>query len=374
MRWKRNYSLWDIALYSGINVLFILKYGLRIAPVCTTIGACALYIVVIAGVIWSIDLLVKKLNNHIIFLLMSIVVVGLVMLQLHFDPYTLQVDRWSAIHNFLHNLLNGTYPYAAQTHLGGYGSPFPVWQVMHLPFYLIGNVGLSFIVCLLLFIDAIRRLYGQHASLIALTLLLLSPAFIYEVCVRSDLMSNFLFCAAIIMYLCYFKVEFKRNWIALALISGLMLSTRISTIIPIAIYYFKDFCKGNIKQQAGFLILTTLVFALTFLPFLLWNGNMLLFFEYNPFMLQTRQGHISDLPLLLTIGIWASLWWKGNWHRYMLSAAGCLLILVAVTFIHNMYDDSSWNQLFCSHYDITYFNMAMPFIIAALASKEETAA
>ena len=70
---------------------------------------------------------------------------------MHIDPYSIKVDRWSAIHNFLTCLLAGEYPYAAQTHLGGYGSPFPVWQLFHLPFYLLGNVGLSLIVAVIIF-------------------------------------------------------------------------------------------------------------------------------------------------------------------------------------------------------------------------------
>lgn len=59
------------------------------------------------------------------------------------DPYQIQVDRWSAIHNFINYLVHGRYPYMAPTHLGGYGSPFPVWQFLHIPFYYLNNVGLS---------------------------------------------------------------------------------------------------------------------------------------------------------------------------------------------------------------------------------------
>ena len=373
MKWTGKYHLTAFVMYCSINLLYITKYGARVLPISMVVCTCIVYIAFMTGLLGCKDFILKRINRNICLSILGTMLAALVVLQLRIDPYTLQVDRWSAIHNFLHNLLDGTYPYAAQTHLGGYGSPFPVWQIMHLPFYLMGNVGLSFIVCLLLFTDAIRRIYGQYTSITAFILLLFSPAFIYEVSVRSDLMSNFLLCAALIMYLYYYNVDFKHNWIVLAVINGLMMSTRLSTIIPIAIYYCKDFCKGNIKQQAGFLLLTTLVFALTFLPFVLWDEKMLFFFEYNPFVLQTRQGHLTDLPLLVAIGLGASVWWKGHWHRYLLSAAGCLLILVVVTFIHNMYDDGSWNQLFSSHYDITYFNMAMPFIVAALASKEEAA-
>ena len=113
---------------------------------------------------------------------------------------------------------------------------------------------------------------------------------------------------------------------------------------------------------------------LTFLPFALWDGKMLLFHEYNPFILQTRQGNLTDLPLLMAAGLGASVWWRGCWDRYLLSVAFCLVTLVGITFIHNMCTDGSWNQLFSPQYDITYFNMALPFVVALLASPEKDAA
>jgi uncharacterized membrane protein YphA (DoxX/SURF4 family) len=41
-----------------------------------------------------------------------------------------------------------------------------------------------------------------------------------------------------------------------------------------------------------------------------------------------------------------------------------LILLVIVTFIHNMYLHDNWNELFESAYDITYFGMALPFLCA----------
>ena len=367
----RNGKLIALVLYGIINLLYIAKYGARVMPTGWWMGTYIIYIMLISALYHYREDIFKHLNRKTGLVLTALGIAALAALQVQIDPMSLQVDRWSAIHNFLEHLLHGEYPYAAQTHLGGYGSPFPVWQLLHLPFYLAGNVGLSFIACLLLFMDAMRRLSGWQTSVIALALLFLSPAYIYEVCVRSDLASNFLLSAAIIMYLHQYHVTFSRNWLLLAILSGLMMSTRLSAVIPMAIYYCMDFCRGNIKQQAGFMAITACTFVLTFLPFALWDGNMLLFHEYNPFILQTRQGNLTDLPLLLAAGLGASVWWKGCWHRYLLSAAGCLLILVGVTFIHNMCTDGSWNQLFGSQYDITYFNMALPFVVALLATGEE---
>ena len=372
MRRKWIYNLWAFVLYSSINVLFILKYGQRIASVQETVGASILYITVVAGMLWGLDTLTKRMSKSLVYLLMGIMIVGLVILQMHFDPYALKVDRWSAIHNFLQYLLNGEYPYAAQTHLGGYGSPFPVWQIMHLPFYLLGNVGLSFVFFLLLFTDAIRRTASLRDATVAFLLLILSPAFLYEVSVRSDLISNFLLCATILMYLHHYRMTLEKNWVLIAVICGLMMSTRLSIAVPFIVYFLYEFLNWKqTREKIAFPCLIILVFALTFLPFVLWNGEMLFFFEYNPFVLQTRQGICIDYILIMAICMVASLWLKSRWDYYMLTSAICLLTLVAVTFVSNMYIYDCWSELFDSRFDITYFNMALPFAIAALACKGE---
>lgn len=372
MRWERvSGAVSAFLLYAGVNVLFILKYGLRVAPVLPTVAACAVYVALMACVTCVAAALVRRAGRGTIYLFAGLSVAALVALQLHFDPYSLQVDRWSAIHNFLANMLRGEYPYAAQTHLGGYGSPFPVWQLFHLPFYLLGNVGFSFVLCLLLYADAARRLCGLHGAAVAFLLLVLSPAFLYEVSVRSDLMSNFLLCAALIMYLHRYGVRFGEHWAAVAVIGGLMMSTRLSAVIPLIVYYGRDFLLADIRRKVCCVLLALLVFALTFLPFALWDGRMLFFFEYNPFVLQTRQGLPVNALLILALCVLTSLLWRGRMQRYFPGTAVCLFALVLLTFLSDMFLCDTWGELFSSRYDISYFNMSLPFAVAALAVRDD---
>ncbi|WP_155993398.1 hypothetical protein [Prevotella sp. P6B1] len=49
--------------------------------------------------------------------------------------------------------------------------------------------------------------------------------------------------------------------------------------------------------------------------------------------------------------------------RYMFNVAIILIVLVVVTFVHNMYLNDNWNELFDSAYDITYLDMSLPFLI-----------
>lgn len=140
-----NHQIKDIntyilyVLYFLINALFITKYLMRIS-LSVTLLALSAYLI--------IGLLLPRLAariQHVGSLCFAILGFILVLagMQYFIDPYQIQVDRWSAIHNFINYLVHGRYPYMAPTHLGGYGSPFPVWQVLHIPFYYLNNVGLS---------------------------------------------------------------------------------------------------------------------------------------------------------------------------------------------------------------------------------------
>ena len=141
-----------------------------------------------------------------------------------------------------------------------------------------------------------------------------------------------------------------------------MASTRISTIIPFAIYFFPDIINLKpLKILLGILI-TSLVFIVTFIPFFLWNGNMLLFFEYNPFILQTRQGNILDFLIFIPLGLYLALSWHNKFSRYLFNVSIMLFLFVAITFCHNMYRSDTWSSIFTPLYDITYFDMCLPFL------------
>ena len=364
---KVNISHIALSLYFGINLLFLLKYGLRFI----TLFQCILLFIFYVIFILTTQHLIKKIkvrNNYVLFGLSTLFIL-LVVLQFYIDPYSIQVDRWSAIHNFINSLLNGVYPYSAQTHLGGYGSPFPIWQLFHLPFYLLGNVGLSIVLVTILFLYSIYTVFNLKTTCLAFLFLLLSPAFIYEVLTRSDLITNFLLVCAIINIIYKYHISLSFNWLILGIILGLIMSTRLSALIPFIVYYFNEYIHSKWFIKVSFPLFVLLIFIVTFIPFLFWDKEMLLFFEYNPFVLQSRQGHLSDFLLFIPLGIYLSLIWKGNIGRYMYFTAILLIMLVIVTFAHNMYLNNNWNELFDSAYDITYFNMSLPFIIMAMCIK-----
>ena len=330
------------------------------------IVATAVYMVGVMALI----VFLKKWRNPSRKTIMCITVIAgaiLLIAQSSIDPYKLQVDRWSAIHNFLNNLFHGIYPYAARTHLGGYGSPFPFWQCFHIPFYLLGNVGLSIFFCLFLYIASVYRYVASAKLLQLIALLFSSPAFVYEVMVRSDLLSNFLLVAAIINYIYYHRIYLLQHWLPISMVIGLMLSTRLSAAIPFAVYFLYSYLRQPAYIKVMMPVVVFVTFVVTFLPFVFWNGRMLFFFQYNPFVLQTRQGSSMVVVIIACLLIYLSLTWKNSYYKMERNIAIVLFGLVAVTFIYNMFTTHTWTELVQSRYDISYFDMALPFLCLGIS-------
>jgi hypothetical protein len=287
-------------------------------------------------------------------------------LQSLIDPYQLQVDRWSAIHFFLRELLQGNYPYMAGTHLGGYGSPFPVWQLFHLPFYFLGNVGLSFFVVSFLFIYSTHKFYGSKTALCIWLLLVMSPAYWYESVVRSDLITNIMLSATIVVWLKNKEIKLSEHIVSLAVLMGLLASTRFISLVPVAALYGISFLNLSFKKQLLFISIVVLVFVLTFLPFLLWKGESLLFFEYNPFVLQTRQGSPLVLLLFAIVAVFSVIYASKKGVSFYLLVAYLLSFLVVTAFVEKMILNDAWEKLFSPMFDITYLSVALPFYVLYL--------
>lgn len=355
-----------VFLYLIINILFVEKYSSRVTEyhliislVYMLVTCCIIYII---HEKWSFKHTTKYLIGiGVLFLF------GAIAIQYAIDPFSLQVDRWSAIHNFLATMLQGDYPYGQSTHLGGYGSPFPVWQILHLPFYLIGNVGLSIFIVTIAFITTLYYCHSSKVALTATILLGISPAFWYEIAVRSDLITNMLLVATIVEWLIHKNIKLSQYTILIGIIAGLILSTRLIAIIPICAIYGYEFLRIGWKKQLLLILTTAATFALTFLPFLLWEGSTLLFFQFNPFVLQTRQGSWLVLCIFAIIAIAATLLMKNKLQYRFICTGVILSILVSLAFVEKMWQENLWGGVFSSAFDITYLSTALPFYIGYLA-------
>ena len=190
---------------------------------------------------------------------------GMLAMQLAIDPYSLQVDRWSALHFPIQNLLHGIYPYGATTHLGGNASPFPVWQVLHIPFYLLGNVGLSFFVAAGLFLWSSRKVLGPERAAAIGLLLVSSVGVWYEAAVRSDLITNMLLVAS---FACLCLPRLSDEWAGrhgwqLAVAVGLLACTRVIVLLPLGLLFFPHLLKIGLRRAFLLTVLAVAVFVLT---------------------------------------------------------------------------------------------------------------
>ena len=328
-----------------------------------------MYIVGIVCLLWAIRQYSHKCKHPFKWFLVLLIVFACIagILQLSIDPLSLNVDRWSAIHNFLSGMFCGHYPYGQQTHLGGYGSPFPVWQILHIPFYALGNVGMSIIIVTILFLWTLNRLYSPKVALVAGILLCISPAFWYEIAVRSDLITNTMLSALIAEWLVHKNVKLINNVIGLAILVGLTLSTRLIAVIPLCVLYGYEFLQLSWKKQSLFLLIILGTFTLTMLPFALWQGSTLLFFEYNPFVLQTRQGSFLVLLIFACGAIGVTVWMHGRMNYRTIITGLLLTSLVVMSFVEKMWKENLWTELFSPTFDITYLSVALPFYIVYLS-------
>lgn len=299
---------------------------------------------------------------------------AMIALQCSIDPLHLKVDRWSALAYPIRNLLHGIYPYSAQTHLGGYASPFPVWQVLHIPFYLLGNVGLSLFAVLALYVwMAKRRWHTGVASQVAV-LLSCTVALWYEAAVRSDLMTDMLLTATVAMYVQQrLSAEWlSRHYVAVAVVVALMACTRVITVIPLAMLLL-PYCTRMPKCKViGACLVAIAVFIASFVPFALWDWQSFAHSPFSPWVLQSRQGHLSDFILYIPALLALTLKCGQSAPCYFRNAGVMLLVTTSTSLLHRMFVSGNWD-LFHSAYDITYLSTALPFLtLSMVLSWEES--
>ncbi|MCQ2350753.1 MAG: hypothetical protein MJ003_02140 [Paludibacteraceae bacterium] len=354
-----------------VNLLFVAKYLARIVGLWCIVAVLVILALYVMFFKYAMPFIVERKKWHKpIFLFLLCLVCSEIFLQYYINPFSVKVDRWSALYYPIQNLLNGSYPYGAQTHLGGYASPFPIWLLIHIPFYLCGNVGLSFFVFLAFFLLSVYKIQGKQYLLPCFILISISPAILYEIMVRSDLIGNMLLLAGLINIVVN-KINtcwLEKNYLIIAFVSGLLMSTRLVCIIPIGMLILPYFFKMDVKKQLLFVVVTAFVFILTFLPFVMMDWNLFWNFEYSPWMLQTRQGHVIDFILFVPLFCYMGLTWKNSEMEYYRNVATMLFAFICITFLHTMCVTGSFN-LFSAAYDITYFTMSFPFCILSIVLK-----
>ncbi|MDO9580746.1 MAG: hypothetical protein Q7J06_09320, partial [Bacteroidales bacterium] len=284
------------------------------------------------------------------------------------DGYQLNTDRWSAMEAAIKALLNNEYPYSAIDHLNGRTSNLPGLIIIGIPFYLLGDVGYLQSFTFLLFVFLLFRVFNNYkARLFGLVLLISCASYGWEIYSKSDLISNFIIATLFVIIIQKRSDSGKTtDPILIAVLSASLLLTRLNVIIPLSLLLVKIFFTYSSRNKFHFSI--SAILSVAILLFIVFRNYYS--FEnlkiYNPFELQNR-----NLPLLLSsiftiMAILYSFRVKGLVHLIK-SSIVLLFIPILLSFALTLYSNGFYNSILHSAFDISYFNMFVPFLIIYLA-------
>ena len=368
---KRIEAILLFTIYLFVNYLFIYKYGIRQNYINKFV-----LIIAYTGLIFTFFYFLNRTtlkNSTLKIIYFSTVILFFlftILMNYYIDEANINVDRWSAMETSISALFNNKYPYDALDHLNGRSSNLPGLFIIGMPFYLMGNIGLLQSFSFLLFSFTVyRTINNLKAKLLCLFLFIFSVSFLWEVYVKSDLMSNFIIMNSFISlwYIKYKNDSLKKTEL-LAIISSLLLFTRLVSIIPLTLLIFKPFINSPFSKQLKYIISSILtLFALASVV-LLNCPSIEYFIKFNPITLQNRQ-----LPFLISLVIVIiPFFYSKKIHsldsliKYSLFF---LFIPVFLSFLISNYKYGILKIIESSVFDISYFNIAMPFLIYFIAIK-----
>jgi|TARA_B100000315_G_scaffold239327_1_gene258003 hypothetical protein len=297
--------------------------------------------------------------------------IGTVVLQsvllIKVDPMSVEVDRWSAIHYFWDAFLQGEFPYAVTTHLpnGNTPSPLPVWMMMVLPFYLLGDVGILQPVLFIIISVLIYRMFSKSSDRLILFLIItLSPAFWYETLVRSDFLSCMVLgvCAITVIHRLGSGTNSLWKLTNTTIILGLLMSTRSVLAIPAALIV-AGISQNSVIRFFSLSFGAIPIFLLTLLPFYLWNSE--LFIANNPLILNANKSAPGLISLVLILSpilgfriksFQQRIFW-GGFFIFLVTIIPQLWLLTKTPFSKILYEDM---------FDVSYLVMGLPFMLVGI--------
>ncbi len=358
---KKNLS---IACLLSISFLFTLKYASR------HIEYALLIAILITG-LSSIFLYYKKQiglfekRPRVISYGLVLIFVGLATYVFSkINVHDLMVDRWSVISSFWEAAFAGDYPYSAKSHLGNPPGPMPVYHLLALPFYLLGELGYFSLLGLLILVFLIQKRPGAKTYKICLLLFLVSaPFYLWEVSTRSNIFTTGILIVWVLSAFLFRKKYSGWLWFLNAMALGLLLSTRAIFSIPYIIVFMYTLRNKevNLVQLSKYLGVAVLAFSASFLPLILTYPDQ--FFELNPFIIQsTFLIPFSYTLLFLAMAFVASFWVRSKQDVFFWSGL-VLYASIGIYMFYNLYH-RGLDEFFNGEYaDLSYFIFCVPFFL-----------
>jgi hypothetical protein len=362
----RTYSadFLSLIVYQSINTLFVYKYATRFLS-CPWLWLLGYLIAINALLILfyrDFDFKLGQKPNATIFVVCVVfTALLLTLIMLRFEPAKIRVGRFPALMDWIARLLSGEYPYASPTLPSG----FPFLFFLAMPFYFLGDLGWLQIFAFLVFAFILQLRYGSDGTrrLRTLILLVVSPVFVYEIAVRSDLFSNMVV-VILYMFFCLNKVRDRRIPVLFVtgLAGGFLLATR-GIVLLIYVLYFGYLFKHQLKRGLIFIAGIISGFSIVCLPFAIWNVEY--FTLHGPFAIQSAYlpDWLSVLFLLLGIYLARRAPSMAVVYRY---TALTLFAAVFIAFCISLLDQGWPAAVMADRFDISYFCFALPFLLLSL--------
>lgn len=360
--------LLPFSIYILVNTLFVWKYSSEYAdypwmPV-------VYLLVIIAFLRLSFKdhrsgRLPTQKTDRIYFTVVTLSAFILALLMFQFDPDSIAVGRYPALHDWISRLLAGKFPYASAFNPSG----MPFLFILAMPFYFLGDPGLLQIFSFMVFGGVVYLQSGRNLvpSLRILVLLIVSPAFLFEIVVRSDLFSNMVI---VLLYIFIFdryaRREERMNAILLGLAGGFLLSTR-GIVALIYIVFFLYVIRQNRLNYHLVLLSAAAGFILILLPFLLWNFEY--FVRSGPLAIQT-----SYIPWWVYFPAVAAAvlsgFLAGTLRGVFVGSFITLFGIVLSAFLKSIIEFGLAGSVLGDRFDISYFSFCLPFLLASLITDD----
>ncbi len=249
----------------------------------------------------------------------------------------------------------------------------PVYFLIAMPFYFIGELNILSVAGYILLIILIKRSSGSHADKGFLLIYLITSSFAYwEIAVRSNVLT---YTVLTLLVLVFAEKKLRLGgggFIIPAILSGLMLSTRSVYIMPYIIYFFPILFQRKIRPGSFFVFsgIAILSFLLSFVPFIVFFPDE--FCQMNPFIIQsTFLVPLSYTVIFISITIVLSFFVKNSHAKFFYSGLSLFIGVLIYSLYHISRVGLEW-AFMQSKIDISYFIFCIPFLMLYLIGEQDT--
>jgi hypothetical protein len=365
----KHYVILSIIIF--INLLFSLKYGLRLSasPVfmfCAFAGNLLPAVLYFASTRSKLPSINKVFQSTFVTWGIPIFIIVLSAVIFAFHETSTRVDRHEMIRLFWDNAFAGKCPYCPRTEGTNIPGPFPFYFFAALPFYLFGEPGYFSLLGIALFAGVLlfdQKLSRRSKNLI-LIVLVLSPALWWEIACRSTVFLN---SAAILTGMWVFDKKYSGRAgqsLLSGILFGLLLSTRSIAFLLVAQSVLHKFRHRIVSANTVVLAAAAgLTFVATFIPVVaLCKGA---FLHYNPFAVQSSLAPPIFYLVIALVSLWFAARSKDFSALCAVSGGTCFLI-VAGYFLTTTIHTGFTRAFIGSETDISYAVLALPFLLYGL--------